>query len=113
MPWNWSKAVPKGNGLIPHQDEFGPGEPTMADFYRMIKELFDKPEGKLDELMEEMRAVKQRLAGLEQEARQPRLATEADIPVEIKTRKRMEEVSAERVIVGITLLPRSIPTQCV
>ena len=66
----------------------------------MIKELFDKSDRKLDELTEEMRATKQRLAGLEQEAPQPHLVTEAYVPVDTKTRKRMEDVAAERVISG-------------
>ena len=58
MPRNWSKAVPEGNGPIPYQDEFGSREPTMAGFYRMIKQLFDKPDRKSDKLRE-MRATKQ------------------------------------------------------
>ncbi|CAM9338451.1 unnamed protein product, partial [Ascophyllum nodosum] len=52
----------------------------------MIEELFDKSDRELDELTE-MRATKQLLAGLEQEARQPRLAMEDDVPSNIKTRK--------------------------
>ena len=35
----------------------------------------------MDELADEMRKTKQQLAGLEQDARQPRLAMEADVPV--------------------------------
>ena len=45
-----------------------------------------------------MRATKQRLAGLEQEARQSRLATEADVTSDKKTRNRMEGVAADRAI---------------
>ena len=37
----------------------------------MIKELFVKSDRKSDELTEKMRAVRQRLAGLEQDARHP------------------------------------------
>ena len=47
-----------------------------------------------------MKAAKQRLAGLEQEARPPRLAMEADVPIDINTRKLMEKVSTKRVISG-------------
>ena len=100
MPRNCSKAVPEGNGPIPHQDEFGSREPIMADFYRTIKELFDASDWKLDKLTEKMRDTKQRLAGLEQAAQQPRLTTEADVKTGTKIRKRMEDVAAERVISG-------------
>ena len=44
----------------------------------------------MDELAEEMRATNKRLASLEQDARQPRLAMEADVPADKKTRKRTE-----------------------
>ena len=42
----------------------------------------------------------QRLAGLKQEARQPRLATEADVPTETKTRKRLEDAAAVKAKFG-------------
>ena len=41
-----------------------------------------------------MRATNQRLVGLEHEARQSRLATEADIEAVKKTRKRTESAAA-------------------
>ena len=44
----------------------------------------------MDELTNEMRATKQRLAGLEQGARQPPLAMGADVTSDNKTRKRTE-----------------------
>ena len=59
-----------------------------------MKSHFDK----LHELVGEMRATKQRLAGLEQDARQPRLAMETDVPSDTKTPNRMEDVAADRVI---------------
>ena len=62
----------------------------------MIKELFVKSDRKSDELTEKMRAVRQRLAGLEQDARHPRLATEADVPTDTKTRKRTEDAAADQ-----------------
>ena len=43
-----------------------------------------------------MKRTNQRLPGLEQEAWQPRLATEADVPTGTKTRKRMEDVAADQ-----------------
>ena len=68
----------------------------MADFYRMVKKCFDESGRKLDELTE-MRATKQCLAGLEEVARQPRLATEADVRVDKKIRKRMDKAAADHV----------------
>ena len=80
----------------------------MADLYRMLKKNFDRMDKNLDriwshfdqqnktsvELTDEMRATNERLAGLEHEARQPRLATEADVEPGTKTRKRTEGASA-------------------
>ena len=40
MPRMENKAVPKGNGPVPQQEELGSGEPTLADFYRLFKERF-------------------------------------------------------------------------
>ena len=110
MPRKWSKAVSEGNNPVPHQDEIGPDQPTVAALYRMIKERFDKldrnlermmryfdqQDKRLDELTEKMREARQRLAGLNQEARQSRLATEADIEADTKTRKRTENAEANR-----------------
>ena len=42
---------------------------------------------KMDELAGEMKATKQRLAGLEQDAREPRLVMEVDVPSDTKTRE--------------------------
>ena len=56
----------------------------------MAEEVFDKSDRKLDELVEVMTAREQRLAGQEQDARQPRLAMEADGPSDTKTRERIE-----------------------
>ena len=39
---NRSKAVPESNGLVPHHDKFGSGEPTKADLYRMLEENLDR-----------------------------------------------------------------------
>ena len=42
MLWNWIKAVAESNGPVPHQDEFGPDQPTLADVYRLFEESFDR-----------------------------------------------------------------------
>ena len=64
MPRKESEAVPESNGPVPHQDELGSGQPRMVDVYRMIEELLDKSDRKLDELADEMRGKRQRLASL-------------------------------------------------
>ena len=95
MPRNWSKAVPEGNGPVPQQEEFGPDQPTLADVYRLFEERFERQLkevkshlNKIDELADKMRAAKQHLAGLKQDARQPSLAMEADVPSYTKTCER-------------------------
>ena len=64
----------------------------------MIKTRFDRSDKRFDDLTEKMRVTNQRLAGLEQEARQSRLATgedvEPDTEPDTKTRKRTEGASA-------------------
>ena len=97
MPQKKSEAVPEGNGPILQQEEFGSGQPTMEDVYRMMKEAFDRWDGKLDEIsdkmeeyIEERRSIDQRLTRLEHGARQLRLAMEADGPANTKTRVRTE-----------------------
>ena len=63
MPRIWSKAVPEGYGLAPHQEKFECDQLTLADVvYRFFKEIFDKQmkimshfdqqDEKLGELME-------------------------------------------------------------
>ena len=52
-------AVPEDNCPVPQQDGLGPDQPTLADLYRMIEELFDKSDRKLDVLADEMRVTKQ------------------------------------------------------
>ena len=37
-----SEAVPEGDGPAPQQEEFGSGEPTLADVYRCFEERFDR-----------------------------------------------------------------------
>ena len=72
MPWNWSEAVPEGNGPIPQKEEFGLANPRRRTHtYRVFEERFerqrkgnkrllDKMDGlshKMDELSQEMRAT--------------------------------------------------------
>ena len=108
MPRKRSKAVLEGNGPVPQQEEFRSDQPTLVDVYRLFEERFDRQQkvmkshfDKLDEFEDEMRATKQRLAGLEQDAWQSRLAMKADVPSNTKTRNPMEDVAADRVISGV------------
>ena len=40
MPRKESEAAPEGNSPVPQKEEFGSGEPTLADVYRLFeKEL--------------------------------------------------------------------------
>ena len=105
MPQNWSKAVPEGNGPAPQQEDFGPDQATLTDVYRSFEEnldrqlksieiRFDQHDEKFDELMKKTRATEQYSASLEQDARQPRLAMEADSIADKKTRKRTEGAAA-------------------
>ena len=55
-----------------------------------LDKAFDKPFGQTPENPEEMNTTNQRSASLEQDGRQPRLAMEADVIADKKTRKRME-----------------------
>ena len=80
MPRKKSKAVPEGNGPIP-QDKSGLGGLTMEEMRRLFsKELdkcLDEETSHFDLRLEDTKEKKtnQCLAGLEHEARQPRLAT--------------------------------------
>ena len=97
IPWNEvEQGCPRGQWPRVLHDEVGPDQPTMVDLYRIIEELFDKSHRKLDELTEKIRTIRQRLAGLEQDTRQPRLAMEAEIPTYTKTRNRAEDAATDR-----------------
>ena len=96
MPWKKTKDVPEGNSSVPHHKEFGSDQPTRANLYRMIKEQFNKSDKQVDELTEKIRATNQRLAGLEHEAWQPCLATEADVEPDTKARRRTKGAAADR-----------------
>ena len=97
MPRKESEAVPEGDSPVPKQEEFGSGEPTLADVYRLFEEkykktdsYFDRWNRKLDEISNEMRVMDQHVTSLEQDARQQRFAMETDGPANTKTRERTE-----------------------
>ena len=50
MPRKESEAVPESNGPVPQQEEFGSGQPTLADVYRRFKERFDQSDRYLDSM---------------------------------------------------------------
>ena len=103
MPRKWSKAVPKGNGPVPHHDQFGSQKPTMVDLNRTFEVKIDRMDKNLDRMSEltgMLRATNQHSAGLPHEARQPRLATETDVEPDTKTRKRTGDFAADRVTNG-------------
>ena len=79
-PRKESEAVPEGNGPIPIL-----GGITLEDFPRVMLLVWDR---KMDTLTEVLRRTDQRLASLEQDARQPRSAMDADGQADTKTRKR-------------------------
>ena len=54
---------------------------------------FDRWNRKLDEISDVTRGTSQRAASLEHDARQPRLAMEADGPANTKTRERTEDAT--------------------
>ena len=58
IPRKEDKAVFEGNGPVPHQEEFGPGQPTLADVYRMMEKRLDRLDRKLDELADQMRETR-------------------------------------------------------
>ena len=116
MPRNWSKAVHEGNRSVPQQEELGSDQPTLVNVYRLFEESFDRrlkimksrfdqQEKKLKEFMENMRATEQHSPSLEQDAWQPRLAMEADVPSDPKTRERtMAPLLQFKRSMGITVL---------
>ena len=103
MQRNWTKVVHGDNGPAPQQEKFGSDQPTLADVYRrfeesidrrlkIMKSCIDQQDKKLNELTE-MRGTSRRLASLEHDDRQPRLAMKADMQADTKTRERTEGVA--------------------
>ena len=66
----------------------------IADLFQMLCEhidsRFDQQEKMLDEIMKMTRGTSQRVSSLEQDARQPRLAMDANGSANPKTRERSE-----------------------
>ena len=48
MPRKESEAIFEGIGPVPQQEEFGSGEPTLADVYRLFEERFDRQQKRMD-----------------------------------------------------------------
>ena len=100
MPRKQGRAVPKGNGPVPQHDEFGPDQPTLEDIHRLFEERLDRQLNQkkihFDDLTEKIIEAKKCLADLEHEAQQPRLAMEADVTPDTKTRKHPEGAAANR-----------------
>ena len=63
-----------------------------------MKSHFNKQDETLGELMGKTIETRHSLAGLEHEARQPRLAMEGDVEPDTKTHKRTEDAAADRVV---------------
>ena len=65
--------------------------------------------------MENIRETRQRIASLEQDAQQPRLATVADVPTETKTHKRTDYATADQAKHGDSCSARRVnagPPMC-
>ena len=82
-----SEAVSEGNGPIHQEEKIGFGQPALADECREIRSLSKQQDIRLDRIT---RLLEQLSECLEHEARQPRLAMEADGPADTKTRERTE-----------------------
>ena len=83
-----SEAVSEGNGPVRQEEKNGFGQPALADVYREMRSLSKQQENRLDRIT---RLLEQLSECLEHEARQPRLAMEADGPADAtKTRERTE-----------------------
>ena len=81
-----SEAVSEGNGPVHQEEKLGFGQPALANEYREIRSI-SKQEIRLDRIT---RLLEQISECLEHEARQPRLAMEADGPADTKARERTE-----------------------
>ena len=97
IPRKDCEAVPESNGPVPQKEDFGSGEPTLVDIYRLCEERFDRQLkrmdsffGQWDKKLDEMKKMDQHVTRLEHGARQPRLAMEADGHADTETRERTE-----------------------
>ena len=67
MPRKESEAAPEGSGPVPQQEEFGSGQPTLADIelYRMFKEVYEEVwDRKMQKFTQNLRSMNQRVARL-------------------------------------------------
>ena len=92
MPRKKSKAVFESNGPVPQDSYVLLDGILLEEISRTMSESLDKAFYKPKEKMREPR---QRSAGLEQEARRPRLAKEADANLYNKTRPCMVGTAAD------------------
>ena len=50
MPRKESEVVPEGNRPVHQREEFGSGQPTLEDVYRVLEEEFRKIDSYLDQM---------------------------------------------------------------
>ena len=50
MPRKDSEVVPEGNSPVHQREEFGSGQPTLEDVYRVLEEGFRKMNSYLDQM---------------------------------------------------------------
>ena len=84
-------AVSEGNGPIPQLEEYRSGQPTLAGAFREIRKKLDKFHDEMTILFGQFSARQEYF--LERDARQSRLAMEADGHANTKTQGRMEGVT--------------------
>ena len=93
-----SKAVQEGNGLVPQDISELLSGITTKELRRIMSqawdEVCDEYRLKRPKNPKQMRATEQRSASLAQDDRQPRLAIEAKVTIEKKTRERTEGAAA-------------------
>ena len=98
LPRARSEAVSEGNSSIP-QNKSGCGELTMVEMYRVLEEEIDKyfdkmtSQDKRFEYMKGQNKNNQRVAGLQYQAQQLRLAAKADVQQDRKTREHKESIT--------------------
>ena len=86
MPRKESETVPEGNGPTP-EDAYK--TVTWKELRRVVSETW----GEAFRECEYLRRMDQRLASLDQNARQPRLAMDANVPADEKTRERTDDAA--------------------
>ena len=98
-------AVPEGDGSVPQDAQYVMLEEiTLEGLRRIMSEALDKA---FDEPTEKIRESRQRLAGLEQNTQQRRLAMGTDVKTNTKTRKRAEDAAAGQSMAIAVLQKRS------